>query len=269
MGKKRGPPGIDGDRGDIAAWLALAADFEPNSGLAPEDARRHGARLLAAILAGSLRAADVELSEEFKDVLSAVVGSLRDFEPVHELCATADVVYQFISRIPWPERQLEEKQDLLRECAEIGWGAMGLTIAEVTRRRAAGNAITINRRTDPSDLLEVPLADRSTLDRERVVCEPDVLMAVCTELRFLLNSAPLDVVDEAAYLYSCLVPQNSNTSLFDEKSYFLGELALIAGSGSRLLGRRDDAELWLDGRKLPSDTQSMLVQRWRMSRTLG
>ena len=34
--------------------------------------------------------------------------------------------------------------------------------------------------------------------------------------------------------------------VFDEKQYFLGESALLAGSAHRALGERDEADLWLD-----------------------
>ena len=52
-------------------------------------------------------------------------------------------------------------------------------------------------------------------------------------------------MQHAAALYD-RISACASVGLFDEKDYFLGETALIAGQAFRQLGHRDDAERWLD-----------------------
>ena len=75
--------------------------------------------------------------------------------------------------------------------------------------------------------------------------DPDVVLAILARLRSNSDSTPGLVATRASDVYRRLSAKSS-FGLFDERDYFLGESALIAGSALRLLGRRDEAELWLD-----------------------
>ncbi len=139
-------------RGALAAWLNVTKTLEPDSGFDPVEARRRAGNLLQLVLHGGVRPADVELSEDFKDVLSALVVTLREFEPLDQRCPAADAVYQFISRISWPERQAAEKRDLLYECAEVGclsassvlFGAIRKSPVSGRRSEATGSASKVS-----------------------------------------------------------------------------------------------------------------------------
>ncbi len=76
--------------------------------------------------------------------------------------------------------------------------------------------------------------------------DADVLLSVCGLLRDRVNTLPLVVAKEAPLLYSWVVEHFSSVGLFDEREFFSGEFALLAGVANRLLGRRDDTERWLD-----------------------
>ncbi len=81
---------------------------------------------------------------------------------------------------------------------------------------------------------------------ERVCDDPDVLMAICALLREKVNTCPTDVLEPAAKIFGWLSQSSQGPWFFDERDFFLGESALIAGCAARLLGDRADAELWLD-----------------------
>jgi tetratricopeptide (TPR) repeat protein len=94
--------------------------------------------------------------------------------------------------------------------------------------------------------LAMPLTDRSDDYRERFLSSPDVLMSIASILRHDRDAAPAKVLLEAADIYRWISKPECELGLFDERDYFLGEMALIAGGVSRQLGRREEAFLWLD-----------------------
>lgn len=97
-----------------------------------------------------------------------------------------------------------------------------------------------------AEFLATPMAERSTDLKEKLLSWPDSLFAVCTLLRQKMNVTPTSVADDVSGLYKWITEPNRNLGLFDERDYFLGELALIAGTAYRHLGKVIDAEKWLD-----------------------
>ncbi|HEY7113736.1 MAG TPA: hypothetical protein VIA45_12465 [Thermoanaerobaculia bacterium] len=73
-----------------------------------------------------------------------------------------------------------------------------------------------------------------------------MILAICAELASRMNSRPGDVAKEAEAIYNRLDQNKGRIGLFDDCDYLRGESALLAGAACRLLGRRDDAELWFD-----------------------
>ena len=76
--------------------------------------------------------------------------------------------------------------------------------------------------------------------------EPQMLLAVCCGILEQLRSSPQKGLEGAEFLYRLLENSRRPIGLFDERSYFLGEAALLGGMACRLLGRRDDSRRWFD-----------------------
>jgi tetratricopeptide (TPR) repeat protein len=76
--------------------------------------------------------------------------------------------------------------------------------------------------------------------------DPEFLLSVCAELRARLESSPENCLAEGEVFYRFLESPARPIGLFDEREYFLGELALIAGIACRFLGRRQLAERWFN-----------------------
>src|SRR5262245_8007 len=76
--------------------------------------------------------------------------------------------------------------------------------------------------------------------------DPETLLSVCGILRGKLESLPALVRDEAEFLYRFIESPRRDIGLFDEREYFLGELALLAGTACRHLSRREEAHIWFD-----------------------
>jgi len=95
-------------------------------------------------------------------------------------------------------------------------------------------------------VLATPRDERAARSSELKLEEPEVLLALCMRLRDLLDRAPAIARDDSDYLYRFLRTPERPIGLFDEREYFLGELALLAGTACRQLSRREEARLWFD-----------------------
>ena len=90
-------------------------------------------------------------------------------------------------------------------------------------------------------------ADGAQERRTALLDTPDVLLSVCALLkdRGVRGDAKF-TLDESIALYRTIAASSGPLGTFDEKDYFLGELAYLAAAASRVVGKRADAELWLD-----------------------
>jgi tetratricopeptide (TPR) repeat protein len=93
--------------------------------------------------------------------------------------------------------------------------------------------------------LETAVEDRTELTSQ-LLSNPDVLWYMCVVLRDLWETSPATVSEEASRLYAWIADPKHAFGLFDERDYFLGETALIAGTAYRFVGKLDEAERWLD-----------------------
>jgi tetratricopeptide (TPR) repeat protein len=78
------------------------------------------------------------------------------------------------------------------------------------------------------------------------ITDPDVLMAACHLIGQELDVEPARSLRSAVSLYRSVVRGCEQIGNFDERDYFVGETALLCGRASRFLGKRSEAEVWLD-----------------------
>ena len=95
-------------------------------------------------------------------------------------------------------------------------------------------------------IFATPVAERAASAETLRLDEPDLLLAACGRVRGRLEAAPASAYEEGSFFYSYLREPNRPIGLFDEREYFLGEFALIAGTACRQLSRRDEARLWFE-----------------------
>ena len=88
--------------------------------------------------------------------------------------------------------------------------------------------------------------ERSRLAAELHLGEPETLLAICQLLDKQMEASPLKTRDDARWAYELLRSDSSQSFLFDEREYYLGELSLLAGTASRFLGDQDEARTWFD-----------------------
>jgi tetratricopeptide (TPR) repeat protein len=95
-------------------------------------------------------------------------------------------------------------------------------------------------------VLATPFEERIAKTRALHLEDPETLLALCGTLRSRMNSAPASVFEEAEFLYRFIESPRREIGLFDERDYFLGETALIAGGACRYLSRREEAWTWFE-----------------------
>jgi tetratricopeptide (TPR) repeat protein len=95
-------------------------------------------------------------------------------------------------------------------------------------------------------VLAIPVAERIGKTRELRLDDSEVLLSICEVLRSRLETEPATVRDESEFFYRFVAKPKRSIGLFDEREYYLGELALTAGTACRVLFHRDQARQWLD-----------------------
>jgi tetratricopeptide (TPR) repeat protein len=95
-------------------------------------------------------------------------------------------------------------------------------------------------------VLATPLERRYEAAEALQLEDPETLLSLCLLLRPKLENSPSLVRDEAEFLYRYIERPRREVGLFDEREYFLGETALLAGTACRQLSRREEAHVWFD-----------------------
>jgi tetratricopeptide (TPR) repeat protein len=95
-------------------------------------------------------------------------------------------------------------------------------------------------------VLATPVGDRYAAAEALELDDPETLLSLCILLRQRLDSSPASVRNEAEFVYRFIESPRREIGLFDERDYFLGETALLAGTACRHLSRREEAHLWFD-----------------------
>jgi hypothetical protein len=108
----------------IARWIDLARGRPPLVEPSVAEARRRAGELLCLVRQRGISLRTVRLTEDLKSVLYALVGIVAAPASRGEAAASsnrdAQVVYDLISGIHWPDDDFGEKQELLKDCIEAG-----------------------------------------------------------------------------------------------------------------------------------------------------
>ena len=118
---------------------------------------------------------------------------------------------------------------------------------ELVRFPALHESVSLQEgRAAAERVLDVPISERAERVRELRFEHPEVLLALCEALTRRIETAPAVVAEDAEFFYGFLARPVRKIGEFDEREYFLGELALLAGGANRILFRRDEARRWFD-----------------------
>jgi tetratricopeptide (TPR) repeat protein len=95
-------------------------------------------------------------------------------------------------------------------------------------------------------VLATPIEERPRQFQELHLEDPEQLLSLCALLWGLGEVEPARARDEAAFFYGFLEEPKRSIGIFDERDYYIGEFALIAGGACRILSKREEAKRWFD-----------------------
>jgi tetratricopeptide (TPR) repeat protein len=95
-------------------------------------------------------------------------------------------------------------------------------------------------------VLATPMDERVARAKALHLEDPETLLALCGVIRDRMSAAPASAKEEAEFLYRFIESPKREIGLFDERDYFLGETALLAGMACRCLSEREEAWVWFD-----------------------
>lgn len=98
---------------------------------------------------------------------------------------------------------------------------------------------------EAEQVLAMPMQERREKSGDRLD-DPELLLCVCEVLRSRLETTPAAVRDDSEFFYAFLEKPRRRIGHYDEREYFLGELALTAGTACRVLFRREECRRWFD-----------------------
>ncbi|MGH9317989.1 MAG: hypothetical protein ACRD1P_12895 [Thermoanaerobaculia bacterium] len=98
------------------------------------------------------------------------------------------------------------------------------------------------------ETLATPIPERIAKRSQLHLDQSETFLCLCQLLDEQMETAPASVLEEASFFYELLEKlDGSNTSfLFDERDYYRGQFAYLAGGACRFLTRREEARRWLD-----------------------
>lgn len=240
----------------IPRWLAQTHGVDVPTGLRREEAVRRAVDLYHRLKMNRLVPSELELNDDFKDTLHGLVQVALPMTRV-TLRSAADV-FRLIERLPWPEHDYQEKQDLLQIVASLGWRAMGCDPDEVLiLRKNAGDpqaplpatftSQSSGATTTGQSWRQVGQISQSAAEEIRRGAGGS-LMALFRFCRYLaeLNEYSVSEARLEAMRIRKLLEESPSAGVFDERQYFLAELARLVGVSCRIAGRWQEAATWLD-----------------------
>jgi tetratricopeptide (TPR) repeat protein len=93
-------------------------------------------------------------------------------------------------------------------------------------------------------VLAIPPGQRYENSKSLGLGDPELLLCISEILRRRIDTSPESVRNDAECFHTFLAVSKQQIGLFDERDYFQGEFALIAGGASRFLFRREEAQRW-------------------------
>jgi len=229
----------------IPEWLAATRDVEIATGLSCEEALLRASKLRHLIREGRVSPKDVELDEEGKDVLHALVKLISETatKQGEGVAREAERIHGFLREIDWPADGFAEKADLLRRCAIAGWSERGVELDEIAKYRHDSVCAP-----DP-DCLALGEGFLESITRGAAVeeaVETKTLFSAAASLRARADDEPLQTLKKAAALHQWLSARSQAVGSLDEADLLLGIAALWAGTTLRISGHFQQANRWFD-----------------------
>ena len=226
----------------IRDWLSATADLEVATGVSRGEARQGARELLFAIEDGRVTADQVEVNDDLKDVLWAMVEELDEKPLGDSRFEECDRVYAFVTALSLETDPFGERDEILHRVARIGWASApdGLGSVIKLRRSIWEHGDELRHREVCASADQLPARIDALLTQQAPLISD--IREFCAQLLKLANVRPRLVAPAVIAVETFLADRERRIGWLDDREYLKGVSALVAGITGRQLGRLGMAE---------------------------
>src|SRR5262249_3073303 len=204
------------------------------TGLNADEALQRALNLRERLRSGTVSAERFPLEAESIETLHALAALLdqsADQDPKH-LLDDASAAFAFVSDLVWSGEILGGREDLLTRLACLCWRSARRAENPAAEAKWRTTHFSIGRssvRANADRIIGAVENLRSMPHSGLNLADPEQLLSLCNLLRDLTEVEPTRARDKAEFLYKFVETSRGSIGVFDEREYYLGEFAHIAG----------------------------------------
>jgi tetratricopeptide (TPR) repeat protein len=199
---------------------------------------------------GSWADFDLETDDQGLAVLSRLCFELSKPTGGELDLSEAVAAYDLVFGLTWSTDLFGERNEILSQLALVAWrqsrqfGTTETMVVWERKYRAAFSRPSAER-TRLEQFLKTEDSERNDELAEVISSDIRLAFALCELLREYCDSRPAKALTEAAFFFKW-ISECGHIAVESERAYFLGMLALFAGTSSRFLGLRGNATEWFE-----------------------
>jgi tetratricopeptide (TPR) repeat protein len=235
----------------IPTWVtstqSVDIPFQPDK----DELDRSVVELRGRLRDGSWPDFDFENDDQCLAVLSRLCFELSKPSTVGEPSVSeAAAAYDLVSGLTWSADLFEERNEVLSQLALVAWRQGRLfgtteTMVVWERKYRAAFSRPSAERASLEEFLANEDSERHDELAEAISSDIRSVFGLCELLREYCDSRPAKALTEALFFFKW-ISERGHIALESERSYFVGMLALLAGTSSRFMGLRESAAKWFE-----------------------
>ena len=236
--------------GLIPSWVAATQNVDIPAQPDEEELDRCVVELRSRLRDGTWEEFNLDADDQGLAVLSRLCFELsKPFSVGDSSLSEAAAAHELVSRLAWPTDLFGERNEILSQLALVAWRhsrqfGTTETMLEWERKYRVAFAQPSVERDWLEQFLATKASERSDQLTGEILSDVREMFGICELLQVYRDACPGKAAAEASFFYERV--ERSDSLPGNEKAYFLGALALLAGTTHRLLGLREGAANWLD-----------------------
>jgi tetratricopeptide (TPR) repeat protein len=235
----------------IPTWVAATQNVDIPAQPDEEELDRCVVELRGRLRDGTWQDFNLEADDQGLAVLSRLCFELsKPFSVGDSALCEAEAAYELVLRLTCPTDLFGELNEILSQLALVAWRySRQFDTTETMLRWEKKYRTAFSRSSAERDCLEqflaTPASERSDELADVILSDVRALYGISELFQVYRDACPSRAAAESSFFCEwitecgCLTPE-------DEKPYFLGTMALLAGTSHRLMGQRESAAKWFD-----------------------
>jgi tetratricopeptide (TPR) repeat protein len=235
----------------IPSWVAAMQNVDIPTQPDEEELNRCVVDLRDRLRDGTWEGFNLHGDDQGLAVLSRLCFELsKSFSDGNLALSEAAAAYDLVSRLTWPTDLFGERNEILSQLALVAWrysSQVGATETMMVweKKYRAGFSRPSAERDCLEQFLATEASERSDESADVIFSDARSLFGLCELLQEYRDSCPAKATTEASIIYERM-RERSSLTIESDRDYFLGTMALLAGTCHRLLGQRESSAKWFD-----------------------